>query len=69
VAEVLGKPLAARDIARALAAALRQPLLPSGERDGGEGGVAASTLAASRTARPSVGEPGEEFESFAHEAS
>jgi PAS domain S-box-containing protein len=68
VAEVLGKPLAARDIARALAAALRQPPLPSGERDGGEGGVSASTLAASRTARPSVGEPGEEFESFAHEA-
>ena len=69
VAEVLGKPLAARDIARALAAALRQPLLPSGERDGGEGGVSASTLVASRTARPSMGEPGEEFESFAHEAS
>jgi CheY-like chemotaxis protein len=37
VAEVLGKPLAARDIARALAAALRQPPVPSGERDGVKG--------------------------------
>jgi PAS domain S-box-containing protein len=68
VAEVLGKPLAARDIARALAAALRQPPLPSGEKVGGEGGVSASMLAASRTARPSVGEPGAEQETLAHEA-